>query len=329
MYSSPPRVCTVLISLKKVKANLLSRVWLFATPWTVPARLLHPWDSPGKNSEVGCHVLLQRIFPTQWSNLGLLHCRQTFYRLSHQGSFNHKLNKQDDIHSLDRLFSQFGNSKHASISGSNCGFLTCIQVLQEAGRVVWYSYLFKNFPWFVVTHTVKGFPIANEAEIDVLLEFSCFFPDPIRSDQISCSVVSDSLQPHESQHARPPCPSPSPRVHSDSCPWSQWCHPTISSSVVPFSSCLQTFPAWASFPMSWPFTSGGQSIGVSASASVLPLNIQGWFPLGLTGLISLLSEGISRIFSNTTVWKNPFFGAQHSLWSNSYIHIWLLEKPKL
>ena len=123
----------------------------------------------------------------------------------------------------------------------------------------------------------------------------------IRSDQISRSVVSDSLQPHESQHARPPCPSPTPGVHWDSRPLSQWYHPTISSSVVPFSSHLQSFPAPGSFQMSQFFTSGSQSIGVSASASVLPMNIQDLFPLGLTSLIFLQSKGLSRIFSNTTV----------------------------
>ena len=116
----------------------------------------------------------------------------------------------------------------------------------------------------------------------------------------SYSVVSNSLWPHGLQHARPPCPSPTPRVHSNSCPLSQWCHPTVSSSVVPFSSCLQSFPALGSFPMSQLFASGSQSIGVSASASVLLMNIQSWFPLGLTGLISLQSKGLSRVFSNTT-----------------------------
>ena len=117
----------------------------------------------------------------------------------------------------------------------------------------------------------------------------------------SRSVMSDSLQPHELQHARPPFASPAPRVHSDSRPLSQWCHPTNSSSVVPSSSCLQSFPASGSFPMSQIFTSGGQSIGVSASASVLPINIQDWFPLRLIGLISLLSKGFSRVFSSTTI----------------------------
>ena len=135
----------------------------------------------------------------------------------------------------------------------------------------------------------------------------------LTSVQFSCSVVSDSLQPHGLQHARLPCPSPTPRTCSNSCPSSRCCHPTISSSVVPFSFCLQSFPASGSLPMSQFFTSGGRSIGASASASVLPMNIQDWFPLGWTGWISLLSKGLSRIFSKTTVQKHQFFGAQLSL----------------
>ena len=138
-------------------------------------------------------------------------------------------------------------------------------------------------------------------------------------------VISNSLWPHGLQHSRPPCPSPTPGVHSNSCSLSQWCHPTITSSVVPFFSCLQSFPASGSFPMSQFFASGDQSIRVSASASVLPMNIEGWFPLGLTGLISLLSKGLSRAFSNSTVQKHQFFGTQTSLWSNSHIRTWLLE----
>ena len=215
--------------------------------------------------------------------------------------------------------------------------------------------------------------------------------------QFSHSVMSDSLWPHESQHARPPSSSPTLGIHSNSRPSSQWGHPAISSSVVPFSSCPQSlpasesfsmswllashgqsigasasasvlpvssqeltgvnslqskglsrvfsstvqkcvcvmpfsscpqsFPASGSFPMSQFFTSGGQSIGASASASVLPMNIQGWFPLGLTALISLLSKALSRVFSNTTVQNHQFFGAQPPLWSNSHIHTWPLEKP--
>ena len=128
-------------------------------------------------------------------------------------------------------------------------------------------------------------------------------------------------------HTRLPHLSPSPRVCSNSCPLNQWCHPIISSTVIPFSSCLQSFPAAGSFAMSQFFATGGQSIGVSASASVLPMNIQDWFPLGFTGLISLQSKGLSRVFSSTTVWKHQFFGTQPSLCSNSHIHTWLLEKP--
>jgi len=121
--------------------------------------------------------------------------------------------------------------------------------------------------------------------------------------------------------------SPTPEAYSNSCPWSWWCHPIISPSVVPFSSCLQSFPASGSFLISQFFTSGGQSIGASASAPVFPMNIQDWFTLGLTGLISFLSKGLSRVFSNTTVQEYQLFGAQLSLWSNSHIHTWLQEKP--
>ena len=126
------------------------------------------------------------------------------------------------------------------------------------------------------------------------------------------SVVSDSLRPHGLQHTRPPCPSPTPGAYSNSCLLCWWCHPTISSSVIPFSSCLQPFPASGSFPMSQFFASGGQSIGASAS-SVFPMNIQDWFPLGWTGWISLQSKGLSRVFTNTTVQKHQFFGTQLSL----------------
>ena len=147
------------------------------------------------------------------------------------------------------------------------------------------------------------------------------------SVQFSRSVMSNSLWPHESQHARPPCPSATPGVYSDSCPLSRWCHPDISSSVVPFSSCPQTLPASESFPMSQLFTWGGQSIEVSALASVLPKKSQGWSPSEWTGWISLQSKGLSRVFSNTTVQKHQFFGAQLSSQSNSHIHTWPLEKP--
>jgi len=148
--------------------------------------------------------------------------------------------------------------------------------------------------------------------------------------QFSHSVVSDFLRPHELQHARPPLPSPTPRAHPNSCPLSQWCHPTISSSVVPFSSCLQSFPASGSFQMSQSFARGGQSIGVSASASVLPMNTQDWFPLGWKGCISLHSKGLSRVFSNysskaSILWRSAFFIVQlsHPYMTSGKTILWL------
>ena len=152
----------------------------------------------------------------------------------------------------------------------------------------------------------------------------CYF---YHSVQFGCSVMSNSLRPHEPQHARPPCPSPTPRVHPNACPLSWWCHPTISSSIDLFFPCPQSFPASGSFPMSQLFASGGQSIGVSASTSVLPVTTQDWSPLGWTGWISLQSKGLSRVFSNTTVQKHQSFGAQLSSQSNSHIHTWPQEKP--
>ena len=135
----------------------------------------------------------------------------------------------------------------------------------------------------------------------------------LSSVQFSRSVMSDSLRPHEPQHIRPPCPSPTPGVHPNPCPLSRWCHPAISLSVVPFSSWPQSFPASGSFQMSQLFTSGGQSIGVSASTSVLPMNTQDWSPSGWTGWISSQSKGLSKVFSHTTVQKHQFFSAQLSL----------------
>ena len=141
--------------------------------------------------------------------------------------------------------------------------------------------------------------------------------------------MSDSLRPRESQHARPPCPSQTPRVYSNSCPSSRWCQSAITSSVIPFSSCPQSLPASRSFPTSQLFAWGGQSIGVSASASVLPMNIQDWFPLAWTGWISLQSKGLSTVLSNTTVGKHQFFSTQLSSQSNSHIHTWPLENHSL
>ena len=141
------------------------------------------------------------------------------------------------------------------------------------------------------------------------------------------SLSRVSLQPHESQHARPPCTSPTPGVHSNSCASSRWCHPNILSFVILFSSCLQSFPASGSFPMSQFFASGRQSIAASVSPSVLAMNIPDWFPLGLTGLISLLSKGLLRIFSSTTVQRHQFFSILPSLWYSSQCHMWPLVRP--
>ena len=149
-----------------------------------------------------------------------------------------------------------------------------------------------NLPWFMDQH----------------FRLLCNIVQVISSVQFSSSVMSDSLWPHELQHARPPCPSPTPGIHPDSRPSSQWCHPAISSTVIPFSSCPQSLPASESFPMSQPFAWGGQSIGVSGSASFLPKKSQGWSPSEWTGWISLQSKGLSRVFSNTTVQKHQLFG---------------------
>ena len=155
-----------------------------------------------------------------------------------------------------------------------------------------------------------------------------FILDTVSLVQFSHSVVSNSLRTHESQHAKPPCPSPTPGVHSDSGPSSQRYHPATSSSVVPFSSCPQSLPAWSSFLMSQLFAWGGQSTGVSALASFLPKKSQGWSPSEWTGWVSLQSKELSRVLNNTTVQKHQFFGTQHSSQSNFHIHTWSLEKPK-
>ena len=172
-------------------------------------------------------------------------------------------------------------------------------------------------------HCSGGYILRNTAVVVTLT----FYGNSFSSVQFSRSVMSKSLRPHESQHARPPCPSPTPGVHSDSRPSSRWCHPAISPSVVPFSSCPQSLPASESFPVSQLFTWGGQSTGVSALSSFLPKKSQGWSPLEWTGWISLQSKGLLGVFSNTTVQKHQFFRAQLSSQSDSHIHTWSQEKP--
>ena len=201
--------------------------------------------------------------------------------------------------------------------------------------------------WDPMDHSLPGSPVHGISEARILqwVAISCSRGSSWSKERtyVSCtgrqsifwfllfshSVMSHSLQPHGQQHAQLPYPSLPPGACSNSCSLSRWYHSTISSFVVPFSSCPQSFPASGSFLMSQLFASGGQSIGISASASVLPMNIQSWFPLGLTSLISLQSKGLARVFSSTTVWKHQFFSTQPSLWSNSHIRTWLLEKPQL
>ena len=201
--------------------------------------------------------------------------------------------------------------------------------------------------WDPMDHSLPGSPVHGISEARLLqwVAISCSRGSSWSKERtyVSCtgrqsifwfllfshSVMSHSLQPHGQQHAKLPYPSLPPGACSNSCSLSRWYHSTISSFVVPFSSCPQSFPASGSFLMSQLFASGGQSIGISASASVLPMNIQSWFPLGLTSLISLRSKGLARVFSSTTVWKHQFFSTQPSLWSNSHIRTWLLEKPQL
>ena len=182
-----------------------------------------------------------------------------------------------------------------------------------------------------VIHSSPRPPVCTLSFIELFPnpEFLCYLGNPdcfLLFPLFSHQVTSDSLWPHGLQRTRFPCPSLPPGVCSNSCPLSPWCYPTISTSVTPSSCCPQSFPASKSFPTSWLFASGGQSTGASVSASVLPMNILGWYPLGLTGLISLLSKGLSRVFSSTTIWKHQFSGTQPSLWSGSHIHTWLLEK---
>ena len=169
--------------------------------------------------------------------------------------------------------------------------------------------------------------LESQAWVVFFLSLQNFLIGYYHSVQFSRSVVFDSLWPHELQHTKPPCPLPAPGVYPNSCALSRWCHPAISSSVVFFSSCPQSLPASGSFPMSQLFAWGGQSIRVSASASILPMNTQDWSPLGWTGWISLQSKGLSRVFSNTTVQKHQLFSAQLSSQSNSHIHTWPQEKP--
>ena len=301
-YINHQDVCVCALSHSVVSDSLWSH-------GLYPARLLYPWDFPGRNTGLGCHFLLQRRFLTQGSNLDLLHLllwQAGFYYCaaseapllnSSGGSWNHSLRLVD----VPPAASSF-----------------TLTPLTRGGRVLIRSHLLEiqesqvciclDGEWGVrpgVRHS--GAPILPSDEemrkamtgclggvqnpMPMASHFTPYFCD--HTVQFSHSVVSHSLQPHGLQHARPLCPSSTPGAYSNSCLLSRWCHPFISSSVTPFSSRLRSFPASGSFQMGQLFTSGGQSIGVSASASVLQMNIQDWFPLGWTGLISLQSKGLS------------------------------------
>ena len=273
---------------------------------------LQPQNSSGQNTGVVSLSLLQGIFLTQGFNPGLPHCRQILYQLNYKGS-------PRILEWVAYTFSS-GSSWPRNRTGISCiagGFFTnwatkealCLLHIVSVKHFSFYLFFLPSLPPLLFT-------FSNLQKSKNYFQL-----------QISRSVVSDSLRPHELQHARPPCPSPTPRVHPNPCPSRQWCHPTISSSVVPFSSHPQSLLASGSFQMSQIFASDGQSIGVSSSTSVLPMNTQDWSPLGWTGWISLQSKGLSRVFSSTTVQKHQFFSTQPSLQSNSHIHTWPLEKP--
>ena len=258
-------------------------------------------DSPGKNTGVGCHALLQGIVPIQGSNPDLPYCRWILYHLSHQGS-------PRILESVAYLFSR-GTPHDKNWTGISyiAGRFFTNWATMEANIEAKEPPNSQNALWEEEknqrTHTYqfkKWLP-------NYSIQIECIGIETFSSAQFSHSVLSNSLQPHGLHHARLPCPSPTPRACTNSGSLSRWCHPTISSSVIPFSSHLQSFAASGSFLVSQFFASGGQNIGISASASVLPVNVQGWFPLELTGMIFLKSKGLSRVFSNTTIQKHQFF----------------------
>ena len=325
---------------RKVKAKSLSRVWLFATPCTVAYRFLHPWNFPSKRTGAGCRFLLQGILLIQGLNPGLQRCKQMILPSRAPGKLSVLIYLL--IHVLCSVNVQLfvapctvacqdplsmGSPRQEYWSGlpfpspedlPNPG-IEPLSLVSDRERYVSYDITYmqnlKNDTneliyiqnWAKWIYTMVR--VLRNSEKGAVLFFIILFI----SVQFSHSVVYDSLQSHGPQHSRPPCPSLTPGVYLNSCLLSRWCHPTISSSVVPFSSCSQSLPASGSFQMSQLFASGGQRIGVSASASVLPMNTQDWFPLGWTAWISLQSKGLSRVFSNTIVQKHKFFSAQLSL----------------
>ena len=292
-------------------------------------------DCSGKNTGIDFHFLLQGIFFTQGSIPHLHQQGADSLPLSHQGSLIGICYLGDWSGKLT-FFLFLGITNNSMIFINIATVVARIllhNLIAQYGRVCSVSKNILTISVFCLFKKVYGlYPLLNcwkrwnRYNSKFHIEFFNILHKIVHFSSVAL-CVSNSLRPHESQHARPPCPSLAPRVHSDSRPSSQWCHPAISSSVVPFSFCPQSLPASESFPMSHLFTWGGQSTGVSALASFLAKKSQGLSPLGWTGWISLQSKGLSRVFSNTTVQKHQFFGAQLSSHSNARIHTWPLEKP--
>ena len=295
----------------------------FSTPKTVAHQAPCPWNFPGKNTGVGCHFLLRGIFPTQGLNPCLLHWQLDSLPLCHQlvgwqVGVGEKcvLSRSSCVWVFATPWAialqaplSMGFSRQEYWSGLPCpppGDLPNPGI-EPGSSALQANSLPSEQPGKPMDYILHQYLGENYSSIQSLSHVWLFVTPWTAARQSSLSITNSW-------------------VCSNSCPWSQWCHPTISSSVVPFSSCLQSFPASGSFPVSQFFTPGGQSIGVSASASVLPMNIRDWFPLGWTCWISLQSKGLSRVFSNTPVQKHQFFSTKLSLQSSSHIHTWLLEK---
>ena len=265
----------------------------------------------------GCHSLLRGIFPTEGSNLRLLHSKWNLYRWATREALNLNFLIPERWCLLQRfaIRTEFDHIREVLRSWRMTRLLSALLPLLYTREVSKQTGSIQNFLNY------KLLPSPESCVQTIFLEI---FSRVINSVAQSCPALCDPMD--FSTPGLPVCPSPTPRVYPNSCPLSQWCHSAISSSVIPFSSHLQSFPASGSF-LSRFFASGGQSIGVSASTSVLPVNTQDWFPLGWTGWISLQSKGLSRVFSNTTVQDHQFFATQLSSQSNFHIHTWLLEKP--
>ena len=286
---------------------VLSDVWLFETLWTAAHQPSLSIDFPGKDTGVGCHFLLQGKWGCGWALIRYDWCPYEKGKLGHRHTWGEPhlkirvmlLTTKERQHCKPPP--ETGRESQDRFSSPLSDGTSPADTLILDSPPLWLYHPIS--PSVGALYPIHTFIHSSRTCLSWKMNMGSF----------SRSVMSHSLWPHEPQPARPPCPSPTPGVHPNPCPLSRWCHPTISSSVIPFSSCPQSFPASGSFPVSQLFASGGLSTGVSASASVLPMNTQDWSSLGWTGWISLQSKGLSRVFSNTMVQKHQFFGAQLSL----------------